>query len=155
MRAVIAAGRRHWLGLRADGTVVPAGTRASGECRVEGSTHVVAVAADNVYPASNTERFHSVGLRADGKVMATGCKRDAQCDLASWRDVSGIAAGWCPAPGLVGGGTVLAAERLREDVSLAAIRRLGLGRPHKPAEGRVTQSRRGASPVSEGHGYID
>ena len=73
---VIAAGRRHSLGLRADGTVVAAGTGTSGECRVEHWAHVVAVAAGNVHTASNTGRSHSVGLRVDGTVMATGWNGD-------------------------------------------------------------------------------
>lgn len=71
-KSVIAAGRRHSLGLCADGTVVAAGTGTSGECRVEDWVHVVAVAAGNVHTASNTGRSHRVGLRVDGTVMATG-----------------------------------------------------------------------------------
>src|SRR4029450_10579700 len=85
---VIAAGRRHSLGLCADGTVVATGTGTSGECRVEDWVQVVAVAAGNVHTASNTGRSHSVGLRADGIVIATGWNGDGQCDVASWRDVT-------------------------------------------------------------------
>jgi len=56
----------------------------------------------------------SVGLRADGIVMATGWNGDGLCDVASWLDVTLVAAGWRRTLGLVGDGTVLAARRLRE-----------------------------------------
>ena len=83
---LIAAGRRHSLGLRADGTVVAAGAGTSGECRVDSWTGVVAVAAGNVHTAPNTGRSHSVGLRADGTVLAAGRLREGACDVGEWRD---------------------------------------------------------------------
>jgi alpha-tubulin suppressor-like RCC1 family protein len=133
---VIAAGRRHSLGLCGDGTVVAAGTGTSGECRVEDWVRVVGVAAGNVHTASNTGRSHSVGLGAAGTVMATGWNGDGQCDVASWRGVALVAAGWRRILGLVKDGTVAAAGRLREgacDVSqwreVVALWRLAFGGP--------------------------
>jgi Regulator of chromosome condensation (RCC1) repeat len=94
--------------------VVAAGTGTSGECRVEDWVRVVGVAAGNVHTASNTGRSHSVGLGAAGTVMATGWNGDGQCDVASWRGVALVAAGWRRILGLVKDGTVAAAGRLRE-----------------------------------------
>ena len=91
MRAVapvLAAGRRHSVGLRRDGTVVAVGDWSAGECDVGTWTDVVAVAAGNVHAAANTGRSHTVGLRSDGTVLATGWNGDDQCDVAGWRDTS-------------------------------------------------------------------
>ncbi|GAA4675917.1 hypothetical protein [Gordonia humi] len=77
----LAAGRRHWVGLRTDGTVAAVGDGRAGECDVGGWTDVVAVAAGNVHTARNTGRSHTVGLRSDGTVVATGWNGDGQCDV--------------------------------------------------------------------------
>lgn len=76
---VIAAGRRHSLGVRADGTVAAAGAGTAGELRVKDWADVVAVAAGSVHAAPNTGQSHSVGLRADRTVIATGWNGDGQC----------------------------------------------------------------------------
>ena len=90
--ARVAAGRRHSVGVRADGSVVAAGREGSEELRVAEWTGVVAVAAGNVHAASNTGRSHTVGLRGDGTVLATGWNDDGQCDVRGWSDVVAIAA---------------------------------------------------------------
>lgn len=91
---VIAAGRRHSLGLCEDGTVVAAGAGKAGECRTDDWVDVIGVAAANVHTASNTGRSHSVGLRSDGTVVATGWNGDGQCEVTSWREMTAVAAGW-------------------------------------------------------------
>ena len=68
----LAAGRRHSVGRRRDGTVLAVGNNAAGECRVGRWEDVVAVAAGNVHTAANTGKSHTVGLRSDGTVLATG-----------------------------------------------------------------------------------
>jgi alpha-tubulin suppressor-like RCC1 family protein len=70
--SALAAGRRHSVGRRRDGTVAATGNNAADECRVERWEHVVAVAAGNVHTAANTGRSHTIGLRSDGTVLATG-----------------------------------------------------------------------------------
>lgn len=45
----LAAGRRHSVARRRDGTVLAAGNGGSGECAVGQWTDVIAVAADNVH----------------------------------------------------------------------------------------------------------
>ena len=92
--SALAAGRRHSVGRRWDGTVLAVGNNAAGECRVGRWEDVVAVAAGNVHTAANTGRSHTVGLRSDGTVLATGWNGDGQCDVAAWRDVTAVAAGW-------------------------------------------------------------
>ena len=71
-RSVIAAGRRHSVGVRPDGSVVTAGIPRAPECRVDAWRDIVAVAAGNVHTAANTGRSHTVGLRGDGTVVAVG-----------------------------------------------------------------------------------
>src|SRR6202000_39325 len=68
--SALAAGRRHSVGCRRDGTVVAVGSNAAGECRVGRWEDVVAVAAGNVHIANNTGKSHTVGLRSDGTVLA-------------------------------------------------------------------------------------
>lgn len=92
--AVLAAGRRHSVGCRTDGTTVAEGNGRAGECDVLAWTDVGAVAAGNVHAARNTGRSHTVGLRSDGTVIATGWNGDGQCETAQWRNVTAIAAGW-------------------------------------------------------------
>lgn len=90
---VIAAGRRHSVGVRRDGRVLAAGSLDAPECAVSDWRNVVAVATGNVHVARNTGRSHTVGLRADGTAVATGWNGDGQCDVASWNTVVTIAAG--------------------------------------------------------------
>ncbi|WP_026171880.1 MULTISPECIES: RCC1 domain-containing protein [unclassified Streptomyces] len=93
--SALAAGRRHSVGLRRDGTVLAAGSGlAAVECRVEGWAGVVSVVAGNVHTARNTGRSHTVALRSDGTVLATGWNGDGQCDISGWRGVTAVAAGW-------------------------------------------------------------
>lgn len=94
MPAVLAAGRRHSVGVRADGTLVAAGDARAEECQVQAWEHVVAVAVGNVHTAPNTGRSHTVALTADGALLAAGWNGDGQCEVGSWMEVTAIAAGW-------------------------------------------------------------
>ena len=90
--SALAAGRRHSVSCRRDGTALAVGNNAAGECRVGRWEGVVAVAAGNVHTAANTGRSHTVGLRSDGTVLATGWNGNGQCDVAAWGDVTAVAA---------------------------------------------------------------
>ena len=68
----LAAGRRHSVGLRGDGTVLAVADGVAGELDVDDWVDVVAVAAGNVHTFNNTGRSHTVGLMADETVRATG-----------------------------------------------------------------------------------
>lgn len=61
----IAAGRRHTVGLKSDGTV----------------------AVGNVHMATNTGNAHTIGLKSDGTVIAAGDNEYGQCDVSSWRGI--------------------------------------------------------------------
>jgi alpha-tubulin suppressor-like RCC1 family protein len=120
--SALAAGRRHSVGRRRDGTVVAVGNDAAGECRVGRWEDVVAVAAGNVHTAANTGRSHTVGLRSDGTVLATGWNGDGQCDVAAWRDVTAVAAGWRRTIGLLANGTVTSpGTRCRPSAPVAPV----------------------------------
>src|SRR5690606_14171686 len=80
-RSVLAAGRRHTVALRADGTVLAAGDNKCGQCEVGAWRDIVAVAAGNVHVAANTGNAHTVGLRADGTVAAAGWNKHGQCEV--------------------------------------------------------------------------
>src|SRR5690606_28505224 len=86
----IAAGYRHSVGLRRDGSVVAAGENRAGQCDVTGWREIVVVAVGNAH----TGNSHTVGLRADGSVVAAGWNKYGQCDVQGWRGIAAIAAGW-------------------------------------------------------------
>ena len=98
-RGPIAAGCRHSIGRRIDGTVLTAGNGAAGECSVAGWSDVVAVAVGNVHAFSNTGKSHTLGLRADGAVLATGWNTHGQCNVGDWANVRAIALQATTAPG--------------------------------------------------------
>ena len=62
-------------------------------------------------PRTTRESPTPSGFRSDGTVLATGWNGDGQCDVAAWRDVTAVAAGWRRTLGLLANGTVLAAGR--------------------------------------------
>ena len=78
MQATLAAGQRHSVGLRRDGTVIAVGNGSGGELDVADWTEVTSVATGNVHSAHNTGRSHTVGLRADGTVCAVGWNSHGQ-----------------------------------------------------------------------------
>jgi hypothetical protein len=98
---LVAAGSRHTVGLKPDGTVVAVGDNASGQCNVGGWINIVQVAAGNK---------HTVGLRSDGTVVAVGDNSYGQCDVGSrsWTGIVQVAAGNKHTVGLRSDGTVVA-----------------------------------------------
>jgi alpha-tubulin suppressor-like RCC1 family protein len=69
----VAAGCRHTVGLRSDGSVVAVGANDYDQCAVDDWTDMVQVAAGCL---------HTVGLRSDGTVVTTG-----------WDDFGGLTVG--------------------------------------------------------------
>ena len=124
----VAAGFFHSLGLKADGSVVAAGSNTYGRCDVSAWTDIVAVAA-----GAN----HSIGLKADGSVVTTGYGGNGLQALSSWKDIMAIAVGDDHFLGLKTDGSVLAAGRnscgqcdvsaWADIVAVAAGRRFSLG----------------------------
>ena len=104
----VAAGYRHTVGLRADGTVVAAGNDSFGQCDVESWTDVIQVAAG---------AKHTLGLRADGTVLATGDNEYGQCDVTDWTDIAAVAANAYGSFGLKRDGTVVASRQYADRVS--------------------------------------
>ncbi|MBN2984139.1 chromosome condensation regulator [Cohnella algarum] len=74
----IAAGRRHTVGLKSDGTLVAAGNNESGQCNVNDWSEMAAVAAGCA---------HTLGLKSDGTVAAAGDNEFGQCDVRGWRGI--------------------------------------------------------------------
>ena len=95
----LAAGRRHTVGIRSDGTVAAVGGNNDGQCEISAFSDIIAVAAGN---------FHTVGLRADGTVVSCGKTTNKQCDVSSWENIVSIAASGNHTVGLKIDGTVLA-----------------------------------------------
>ena len=82
------------IGLKADGTVVVAGSMGSVSW-----TDIVAISRGYE---------HTVGLKADGTVVAGGDDGDGQCDVEDWTDIIAISAGFTHTVGLKSDGTVVA-----------------------------------------------
>ena len=101
----IASGSRHTVGLRADGTVVAAGSNSENQCEVSSWTGIAAISAGGM---------HTLGLRADGTVVAAGRNSDGQCDVSSWTDIVAIANDYNYSVGLKADGTVVVAGSYSE-----------------------------------------
>lgn len=95
----LAAGWRHTVGLRSDGTVVATGENDFGQCNVSSWSDIVAVAAGD---------HHTVGLCSDGTVVATGNNDEGQCNVRSWTDIVAVAAGSTHTVGLRSDGSLVA-----------------------------------------------
>ena len=104
----IGAGKRHTVGLRANGTVLSAGDNAQGQCEVGDWTDMVQVAAG---------AYHTVGLKRDGTVVATGNNDEGQCNVSEWTNIIAIAAGTADTVGLCADGHVVAAGMHADKVS--------------------------------------
>lgn len=68
----IAAGSRHFIGLREDGTVEAAGDNQDKQCNVAEWKNVTEISAG---------MYHTLGLTRDGKVLAAGLGLDGECDV--------------------------------------------------------------------------
>lgn len=107
----IAAGCRHSVGLKFDGTVMAVGDNKHGQCNVSDWCNIVAVAAGNVHMATNTGNAHTIGLKSDGTVEAVGWNKHNQCNVSTWSDIVAVAAGWRRTIGLKSDGSVIAVGR--------------------------------------------
>lgn len=94
----LAAGNRHTLYIRDDGSAAACGDNAEGQCNVEGWTELVQICAG---------AEHSAALRADGTVLAAGSNEHGQCEVSGWKNVVAIAAGDYDTLGLLSDGTVV------------------------------------------------
>lgn len=74
----IAAGYRHTVGLKSDGTVAAVGWNKNEQCDVSDWCDIVAVAAG---------WRRTVGLKSDGTVVAVGNHAYGQCDVSEWRGI--------------------------------------------------------------------
>ncbi len=104
----VAAGYRHTVGLKSDGTVLAAGNNTFGQCEVESWQDIIQVAAG---------AKHTLGLRTDGTVAATGDNTYGQCDVSGWTGITAIAASAYGSFGLRQDGTVVSSSRYAELVS--------------------------------------
>lgn len=95
----VSAGLYHTVGLKADGTVVAAGSNENGRCDVDDWTDMVAISAGG---------NHTVGLKADGTVVAIGNNRSGQCNVGDWTGIVAVSAGSGYTVGLKSDGTVVA-----------------------------------------------
>ncbi len=95
----VAAGHRHTVGLKSDGTVVAVGANNELQCDVNEWFEIDQVAAGG---------YHTVGLRSDGTVVAAGTTYDGKCDVDGWSEIDQVAAGGWHTVGLESDGTVVA-----------------------------------------------
>lgn len=77
-KLTIAAGRRHTVGLKSDGTVVAVGDNKYGQCNVSNWCDIVAIAVGS---------SHTIGLKSDGTVVAVGDNEYGQCDVGGWCNI--------------------------------------------------------------------
>jgi hypothetical protein len=105
LSCTIAAGGRHTVGIRPDGTVVATGNNDDGQCNVDGWTDIQHVAAGF---------SHTVGLKEDGTVVATGNNDDGQCNVDGWTDIGLVVAGDWHTVGLKNDNTVVATGKSDE-----------------------------------------
>jgi uncharacterized repeat protein (TIGR02543 family) len=75
---MVAAGKAHTVGLKADGTVLAVGNNDYLQCRVDDWTDIVQIAAGG---------YHTVGLKTDGTVI------DTDYNVSGWTDIIQVAAG--------------------------------------------------------------
>ena len=104
-RNMIAAGWRHNVGLKADGSVVACGNNSAGQCEVSAWRDITAVAAGYDY---------TVGLKADGSVVACGNNSAGQCEVSTWQDIVAVAAGKTHTVGLKADGNVVATNYTKD-----------------------------------------
>ena len=91
------AGRNHIVALKADGTVVAAGSNDHHQCDVSDWTDIVAISVGDT---------HTMGLKSNGTVVHVGAVNYGQRSATEWRDVVTINAGKHYTVGLTPEGTV-------------------------------------------------
>ena len=95
----VSAGISHTVGLKADGSVVAAGSTASGKSDVGGWENIVQVSAGS---------SHTVGLKEDGSVVAVGSNTAGQLNVGGWENIVQVSAGSTHTVGLQADGSVVA-----------------------------------------------
>ena len=85
---MVAAGFKHTIGLKSNGTLVATGDNNYGQCDVSGWTDIAWVA---------TGSYHTVGLKSDGTVVAAGLEFEPVkwnlTETINWPLIGGIMAG--------------------------------------------------------------
>lgn len=94
----LAAGARHTIALRSDGTVLAAGDNTSGQCQISEWDNIVSVHAGNDF---------SIGLRNDGTVAVTDNDDPALEEISKWRDIIAVSANGDAAAAIKSDGTVV------------------------------------------------
>ena len=115
-RNTIATSHCHAIGLRADGTVVAAGSNEDGQCNVSEWENVISVAAGggqtiDLDAGRRTGGYLTLGIKADGTVLATGNNDYGQCDVSEWRGIAAVDVGYDHVVALKTDGTVLTTGR--------------------------------------------
>ena len=133
----IAAGNKHIVALREDGTVSATGDNQYGQCNVSDWKDVIAISArdyetvglkaDGTVLTTNSTNYmekwtdiiaidrggvHIVGLKADGTVVAdhgNNSNEFGECSVSDWKKITAISAGGNHTVGLKADGTVVAA----------------------------------------------
>lgn len=134
---MVAAGKKHSVGLRSDGTLLSAGSNENGQRNVSEWENIAYVDASDTmtvgaswdgkaYTTSLDESLkasvsgwtdivmitagdaHVVGLKKDGTVVAAGDNSNGQCDVSAWSEITMIAADANHTIGLKKDGTVVA-----------------------------------------------
>lgn len=131
---MIAAGARHTVALRSDGTVLVAGNNTNGQCDVTHWRNIVYIDASDTMTVGVTQEgkllvaggaidgieewtdivmatagdAHVVALKSDGTVLAAGDNGKGQCNVAEWTNVTAIAADANHTIALQNDGTVVA-----------------------------------------------
>ena len=95
----VAAGARHLVGLKADGTVVATGYNEYHQCDVGQWKDIVSIFAGTL---------ETIGLKADGTVVYLGNKAEDYGFISDWTDIVAIASSGQHIVGLKADGTLLA-----------------------------------------------
>ena len=98
----ISGSSRHFVALKADGTVVATGDNDYSQCNIQQWSSIVAVA---------TGGQHTVGLKADGTVVAVGNNDYGQCNISDWHSIIAVSACDGRTAGLKSDGTVIIVGR--------------------------------------------
>jgi hypothetical protein len=128
LSCTLAAGGRHTVGIKPDGTVIATGNNDEGQCNVDWWTDIEHVAAGF---------SHTVGLRETGTVVATGRNNEGQCNVDNpftWSNIELVVAGDWHTVGLRNDGTVVATGKNDEEqcdvISWTGIQQVAAGGAH-------------------------
>ena len=97
---MVAAGKKHSVGLRSDGTLISTGNNENGQCNVDDWEKIIHIDASDTM---------TVGASWEGKAYSTSLDETLQSQIAAWTDIVMITAGDAHVVGLKNDGTVVAA----------------------------------------------